>query len=515
MVGAARDALTEPGGSGGVSPETTPGARVSSPRERTNRFAVAAAVLAAATILSIQLFVPPVIGLADNGDFDRVMRSVGLEYASSARAERYVNWALTKFRRVAPDPGSRAYASSEAPLAAVAVAFADRFGATRTFDMRFLAAVHVVLLLLAIGLLVASTRELAPWVQWLAAAMLVLLFTDVGYAAPLNSMYTQVAGFLFFMVKTGIAAVAIRRGGTSRGQLFAYFILAALFVMSKPQESIHGLLLALLGLSLGRATLRGFWRQPAVWLAAALCALSLWYYRGTPSWLRELALYNTLFRELIPQSPDAGRDLAELGLDPDLARYSGRSPYPPDSPFHEPAFRAQVFPQYGYGAMLRFYLRHPARLAKLILRGTESAFQLRPVGLANYAQDSGRAPRTQTDRFAWWSRARGRLEKGAPLWLALLLGGNLVAAAAGYRSATDREKMFRRSVAILAALAAVEFLVAVLADILGDLARHLFVFHAMVDVLIVVDVGWIAVTLSRRWAIARGRAAASWSAVRR
>ena len=217
-------------------------ARVDSARERTNRFAVAAAVLAAAAILSLQLFVPPVVGLADNGDFDRVMRSVGLDYAASTRAERYVNWALTKFRRVAPDAGSRAYASSEAPLAAVAVAVADRFGATGTFDMRFLAAVHVVLLLLAIGLLVASTRELAPWVQWLAAAMLVLLFTDVGYAAPLNSMYTQVAGFLFFMVKAGIAAIAIRRGGASRGQLFAYFAVAALFVMSKPQEAIHGLL---------------------------------------------------------------------------------------------------------------------------------------------------------------------------------------------------------------------------------------------------------------------------------
>ena len=488
-----------------MSPETAP----LSPRERTNRFAVAAAVLAAAAILSVQLFVPPVVGLADNGDFDRVMRSVGLDYAASARAERYVNWALTKFRRVAPDRGSRAYASSEVPLAAVAVAVSDRLGASTTFDVRFLAAVHVVLLLLAIGLLVASTRELAPWVQWLTAAMLVLLFTDIGYAAPLNSMYTQVAGFLFFMVKAGISALAVRRGGASRGQLLAYFAVAALFVMSKPQEAVHGPLLALLGLSLGRATLRRFWRQPAVWLAAALCALSLWYYRGTPSWLRELALYNTLFRELIPQSPDAARDLAELGLDPDLARYSNRSPYPPDSPFHDPAFRAQVFPQYGYGSMLRFYLRHPARLSKLLLRGTESAFHLRPVGLGNYAQDSGRAARTQADRFAWWSRARGRLEKGAALWLALLLGGNLVAAAAGYRRATGRERMFRRSVAILAAMAAVEFLVAVLADILGDLARHLFVFHAMVDMLIAIDVAWIAHGLSRRLAAreVRGRGA--------
>jgi len=481
---------------------------VISGRVRASRALVVCAAAASAAILAAQLLVKPIVGLANNGDFERVMSYAGLRYTSDRYEDKYFTHVVSKFA-YAPVWDRSGYLTSETLLARCAREASRPFSKDGLFDLRWLGALHAALVVAGIALLVAAAGALTVPAQATAAALLVFFFTDVGYAAPLNSMYTQVAGFLFFMVKTGIAAVAIRRGGTSRGQLFAYFALAALFVMSKPQEAIHGLLLALLGLSLGRATLRGFWRQPAVWLAAALCALSLWYYRGTPSWLRELALYNTLFRELIPQSPDAGRDLAELGLDPDLARYSGRSPYPPDSPFHEPAFRAQVFPQYGYGAMLRFYLRHPARLAKLILRGTESAFQLRPVGLANYAQDSGRAAKTQTDRFAWWSQARARLEKGAPLWLALLLGGNLVAAAAGYRSATDRERMFRRSVAILAALAAVEFLVAVLADILGDLARHLFVFHAMVDVLIVVDVGWIAVTLSRRWAIARGPEAAS------
>jgi hypothetical protein len=473
-------------------------------RARTNRLVVSATVLVAAAILAAQLLVPPIVGLADNGDFDRVMRAVGLDYVGTTRAQNFGNWALVRFRRVPPAATERSYTTSEAPLAAVAVALSDRLGSPESFDVRWLGALHAALLVAALGLLAASARELAPGLQWTAAALLVFFFTDVGYAAPLNSLYAQVAAFLFFMLAAGMAAVVVRRGGSRGAPLAAYFAAAALFVTAKPQEAIHGPLLAVFGLALAGVTLRRLLAQPAVWLAAGLCALSLWCYRGTPAWLRELALYDTLFREILPQSADPARDLAELGLDPSLARHAGRSPYPPDSPFHDPAFRAQVFPRYGYGSMLRFYARHPRRLATLLSRGARSAFHLRAVGLGNFPEDSGHPARSQSDRFGAWSAARGRLGAGSAVWLVLLVGGSFAAASAGWRGATPRGRLFRTAIAILAAMAAVEFLVAVLADILGDLARHLFVFHAMADLLIVVDLVWIAhLAVTRRGAALR------------
>jgi len=473
-------------------------------RARTNRFVVIATVLASAAILAAQLFVPPIVGLADNGDFDRVMRAVGLDYVGTTRAENYGNWALARFRRVPPAP-SNAYVTSEVPLAAAAVALSNLFGSAGSFDVRWLGALHAALLVAALGLLAESARDLAPGLQWLAAAILVFFFTDVGYAAPLNSLYAQVAAFLFFMLTAAAAGVGVRRGRERGLGLAAYFAAAALFVTAKPQQAIHGPLLAALGLALAGVTVRRLLAQPAVWLAAGLCALSLWCYLGTPTWLRELALYDTLFREILPHSPDPARDLVDLGLNPDLARHAGRSPYPPDSPFHDTAFRAAVFPAYGYGAMLRFYVRHPRRLASLLRRASASAFHLRAVGLGNFPQDSGRPARSQSDRFSAWSTARERLGAAAPAWLALLFAGNLAAAAAGWRGATAPGRLLRFAIAILVAMAAVELLVAVLADIIGDLARHLFVFHAMVDLLIAVDLVWLAHAGSTRRVAAPAR----------
>ena len=48
-----------------------------------------AVVLVAAVLLSLQLLLPPIIGLANNGDFERVMGPVGLQCRTEDPAEKY------------------------------------------------------------------------------------------------------------------------------------------------------------------------------------------------------------------------------------------------------------------------------------------------------------------------------------------------------------------------------------------------------------------------------------------
>ncbi|MEX0881166.1 MAG: hypothetical protein WD451_15740 [Thermoanaerobaculia bacterium] len=459
------------------------------------RAPVVATVAVAAALLAAQLLVPPILGLADNGDFGRVMAKVGLGYIGTTREDNYVNWALTKFalvQKARPADPTSVYLTSETPVAALAVLASRVFGDGAVFDIRFLGVLHALLLLAALGVLVAACRDLSAPTQWLVAALLVFIFSDVGYAAPLNSLYAQTASFLFFLLTAAAAAAGISRGGLDGAHLFAYFGLAAMFVASKPQEAVHGPLLAAFGLSLALSGARRSRRWLAAALALCLFAFSVWCFRSTPDWLRRVALYNTLFRELLPSSPDPAADLRHLGLDPGLVRHANTSPYPPGSLLYDPERSADLFRKYDYRALLGFYLSHPERLASLVHRGTRSAFHLRPLVLANYAKDSGRPPRTMTTHFDWWSRLRLVLTPVPPFWLALLLGGNLIACALGYRRASRRGRLARQGIAVLVLMAAMEFLVAVLADILGDVARHLYVFHAMCDLLIVGDAAWIA-----------------------
>lgn len=107
-------------------------------------------------------------------------------------------------------------------------------------------------------------------------------------------------------------------------------------------------------------------------------------------------------------------------------------------------------------------------------------------------------PGAMTTHFAWWSDLRLMLTPHALLWLGFLFGGTLAAAAAGYWRDSPRGRLNRQALVLLVAMASVEFLVVVLADEMGDIARKLFVFHALCDLLIVAEAAWLAQMLLAR-----------------
>ena len=105
---------------------------------------------------------------------------------------------------------------------------------------------------------------------------------------------------------------------------------------------------------------------------------------------------------------------------------------------------------------------------------------------------------------------RGELGARPLLWIALLLGGNAAAALAGHRRAGRRGRLFREGVLLLVAMASLAFAVCALAQAPPDLSRALYSYHALCDLLLVADVGWIVQALAdRRPAVLAGAPPAS------
>jgi hypothetical protein len=88
---------------------------------------------------------------------------------------------------------------------------------------------------------------------------------------------------------------------------------------------------------------------------------------------------------------------------------------------------------------------------------------------------------------------------GPPLaWIGALWMANLAAVAATRRRASIRGRLAREGLVLLVAMAGLAFAICVLANAHGDLARHLYVFHALTDLLFVADVAWIVAALAVR-----------------
>lgn len=466
--------------------------------ETVNRRIAAAAVFAAAAVLTLQLLLPPVTGLADNGDYHRVMGYAGFEHSTDGYADRYLSFLRTQYRILPVGWLRGGYLTSETALALVARFASPAFWRGGLFDLRVLAAVHAALCLLALWGLLRACRELSAAAQTTAAILLVFFFTDVGYAAPFNSFYSQTASLLFLLLLAAASAQAVRRGRLEGPLLVAYFLCAAAFVSSKPQEAIQGPLLALLGLRLSGVGVRGAWRRPVLWLALALVAFAAWYGRHTPMALREAALYQVVFYEVLPHSPSPAADAAELGLDPGWLKYSGTDAFRPETPLLDPSFRVRFLGSVGYKKIALFYLRHPGRYAERLDRASRKIWALRP-SYGNLEKSDAHPGRTLTQRFAAWSRLRlALLGPHALPWLALLFAGNAALALGTYRRASARGRLLRETILAAVAMSATAFLVCVLTNAPPDFSRVFYAAEALCDLLLVADAVWIAQALTSR-----------------
>jgi hypothetical protein len=449
------------------------------------RLPTAVCVGAASAIAATQLLFAPVVGLANNGDFERVMGYVGFQYMTDDRSEKYFSWIVTKFAFGPPGWFRSGLVTSETLLAWIARLVSQPFAPL--FDLRVLGAIHAALLVTGLGLLVSAAEPLGRSAQWVAAALLVFFFTDVGYVAPLNSFYSQAASLVFLLLTLGVAARSIAFRRRSPAPALIFFLLAALFTGSKPQEAVQGVLLAAFGLRLYWQTGRSVVRQPAAWLAAGLLAFSAWYLRATPPAISDVARYHKVFMELLPSSPDPAGDLRDLGLDPAWVSASGKIAYQP-GPFSDPAFREAFLSRFSYARLVRFYLTHPGRLASTLAHGGEQALRLRHPRFGNFEHRPGVAPGTKSAAFSAWSDARLRLPGHAWIWIAFLLAGNLAFAAVLLRRSPPGDGLAAQALVLLVAMAATAFLVCVLSNAHGDLPRTLYVFHALCDLMVAADV---------------------------
>jgi hypothetical protein len=448
-----------------------------------------------AAILAYQLLLQPVVGLADDGDFAKIMGQVGLRYQTEDFDARYYGF-LTLTYDITPPWWPSGYLTSEIPLVAVARFYAGGFPARGVLDIRVLGALHSLVFLAGLALLLIGSRRWRPPARVVFAGLLAFVFTDVGYAALFNSLYSATASYLFLFLLAGIVT-CLAGGWSSPALSVAYWIVAVCFVTSKPQESPLAVLLGLLGFLLAREGRGPGSRRAAAWLGLALSVVGALYYLRTPRYLRTEALYNNVFFELLLRSPNPSADLAELGLPPDWIAYAGTFAYLANSPLKDPAFRAEFSRRVTFRRIVGFYLNHPRRLAELLRSSARRAFRLRQTYLGNFPSSAGGKPRQWSEAFGVWSATKARLGPTGQWLLPIFWLANIAFSLRVWRSsANPSHRCLAVAVAVLVVMSIVEFLVCSVGEGLADIARHLHCFNTMTDLLLVADVAWFASVLT-------------------
>ncbi len=193
---------------------------------------------------SWRLFAPPVIGIANNGDFAKISGSLHLGPASTDTDDRFL-YVTRDYKRGPEYAWDSRYISSEAIFARIAFRFAQIFQHRDRFDIRWMGVAHLGAILLALAWLMLALRPLGAATQIAAGLAACLILGDAAYLGYCNSFFTDAAA-LAGVLLTVAALVDLAVRGYSRWRLAGFLCGALVLITSKSQHAALALPLAVL-----------------------------------------------------------------------------------------------------------------------------------------------------------------------------------------------------------------------------------------------------------------------------
>jgi hypothetical protein len=201
------------------------------------RLTKTAAILLAITagIVGCQLFVPPVVGLADQGDFVRVIGRFGYGQDPSPPKLKY---AYVPSRFIPSNFRVRQWEqpTSESLFVGLAVLLNRLISKDGSLSILTIGLVHALAFLLVYARLLCVTKNFrAKASLWIGATV---ILTDVGYVAYWNSLYREPASLLFGLALMAETIEICRNETVAVAAVARWAVWSVLFVTAKEQNTL-------------------------------------------------------------------------------------------------------------------------------------------------------------------------------------------------------------------------------------------------------------------------------------
>jgi len=463
-----------------------------------------AAALSAAVILFNILIMKPIVGVADNGDFYRIMAAAGLEYLSEDPADRYFGYVNREYRIKDAPPPYISYFTTGILLAKLAISVNSLLSAEKgIFDIRFLSFIYICILVVSIYFIIKACRQGLLLPDAALCILLVFIFTDIGYISYFNSLYGEAVS-LTFLFLAAAAALHIVGKGKAKMPAFVCFFLASMFLAgAKAQNAPIGIILALFGIRLMSLRKDVLWKTTGAAFSVLLVAISTVSYVFIPEEIKMCNRYQAVFYGILKDSPNPEKDLEELGIRQDLAVLAGTDYFMKEYPVNikDPSFRKEIKSKVTPAKVGLFYIKHPERYLQKLKVTAKNGFTLMH-GYGNYEKaENVKYGQTAASFNAWSLFKKERLPHSLTFILIIYAAYFAVLSAQRILKRNTEEKLYLEIFMLIGIIGAVQFIIPVLGDGEADLGKHLFLFNACFDMMLVTSAVWIihwAVRLKKR-----------------
>ncbi|PKM94091.1 MAG: hypothetical protein CVU84_11565 [Firmicutes bacterium HGW-Firmicutes-1] len=360
-----------------------------------------------------------------------------------------------------------------------------------------LAIIYIFLYALALFLIINFLKDQKPFMKFLAAGLLLIIFCDQGYTLYFNSFYGEAAQLVISMLTIGIALQLLKNKG-GRILIICYYISVVILAGSKFTNIPIGAMLGIIGLLFIMISKDKWFKYITVlsFIVAVIGIVSL--TKNIPTWMDDVTNYQSVFFGVLKDSETPEQDLMDLDLNPKYAilanthAYLGNN-YPMD--VYSEEFKSEFYGKVSKTNILKYYLSHPERfIEKLKISAVNSGY-IKPAYLGNYGPAR---PRFEfTHRFELWSKLRLmlRFDNFYVIIGFFLLAFILFINEGKQLLKTDEDKLEKIILlaiwVVIVASTAVNFVVPIIGNGEADLAKHMFGFIHYFDLMALVLFIWI------------------------
>jgi hypothetical protein len=443
---------------------------------------------------SITLFCNPVIGMADDGDFYRIINSNGV-YELNSNAPDLYNGYFYKYYGIYKynNDNQQTYISTQGIFIKAAIFINRIFNKNYIFDIRFMS--WMFLLAEAIGIYlivkVLINNIVNEKYKIIITLITIVIFCDTGYLAYYNSFYGEAVNISFFLLSIGIVLNMIEFDKFNKFNILMFGISSFIFFGAKQQLAPVGILIAILILRIGFKRKEKLFKGLTLVLTVGFILSSILFYKAINGTFEYINLYHAMNRGVLlyEDNPDEVMKYFNLSEQYSLLK---------DTTFYDNVTMVNLedskliedyYKKFTTAKIVSYYITHPKAFFKILKISFDNAYSIRPNTMGNYEKSANKEFGAKSYFFALYSNAKQKIFTGnfllSIIVIIIYLYTFLSRYIKGYKN-KDYKVIFKEEVYFYIFLVGLsQIIIAVVGAGDADLAKHVFMYNVSFDLILI------------------------------
>ncbi|OSA96196.1 UNVERIFIED_ORG: hypothetical protein B2H93_02540 [Clostridium botulinum] len=358
---------------------------------------------------SLTLFIHPIIGMADNGDFYRVMNKSGAYHLNKNSNEIFLGYFIKDYGIYKYNNDyANLLISTQSIFVKLAIFFDRIFTKDYVLDIRFMSVMFLIIEAMGVYFFIKALINKLDSSKYklIITLVTILIFCDTGYLAYYNSFYGESVNICCFLMSIGLLIYMIEFDKFTWYNLIAFGISSFLFFCAKQQLAPVGILIAFIFIIIGiYMTNKRFTKMLAYILAVIFIVSSMVFYKSITGDFKYINIYHSMNRGILLNEDDPDSILEDFNISTQYSLLQETDFFEEIKlldPYEEELID-DYYEKFSLGRILDYYITHPKAFIKVLKISFKNGYSIRPKVIGNYEQSEHKEFGAKSYFFATWS----------------------------------------------------------------------------------------------------------------